>query len=884
MGDSERTHQTVPGNGKRPSSASRHGVTPGFDDEQDILSRLDSIVRTADGSGRSTPAVSERAFLGTGRDSVRQTPDGLDPMRQTPAGSKLVMQTPEGRDSARQTPEIRNSVKESADGRDSARQTPDGRDYARQTPDGRNSARQTPDGRNSARQTPDGRDSARQTPDARNSVRETPDGGNSFQQIPEGGYSSRQTPDGGNSFRQVPDGGYSARQTPDGRTSDWQSADMGDSARQTPDGRYAVSQTPDGGNSVRETPDGRSSARQTPEAGSSFRQTPDGRDSARQTPDFANAIGARDLEKVIQGSGRLTPANKVTAEELVRGVAARQTPEPVAVERQASHRELQPERGTFGAQESGRSSPALTNRSVVAMGPVSARQTPIPAAVEKPEGMLSSVKSIVSSFESGVKDGAERPSQPAKASLEFGDVQTGLSMNNPMFDSEEIEDVEVSSPKPGAVKGFSGDTPRTPVETPGRRIADRTSGGGVANTTPLPSGRANGTPWSGSPQVTSASLQSDEEVFSRLDSIVRSVGEPSSAAQSRPGSARMGPREEPIESDEMEEEIQSEAEEEWTSQKATAGAGRGRPTSAAPSKKSPQLSARSEKSAASSRPSSASKPADATTEAHPSQSRPSADVTRRSNDVTPRQGREDSWSPPVVRRPSGALGNYAPADEYADDDFEGGAEEEIVEDDGPETPEDQAPPRVLNRSVQEIPRENPDGSGSEAALPVRNFGPRPASAYGPRGTSSSAGNVPRNWGASPSDASTSGSRDEGPGQGVESEGAGRGGVVTSSAFANGFDNRPWSAGSAPGMGLHSGSLDGDFDRRSVDLGPVRLAKTGSFGSRGGSRGSGMSKDEFRVHFENAEPAVRCLFPVMFFVLIIELCAQNLMMGRVQGGP
>ncbi|GAQ86392.1 hypothetical protein KFL_002860160 [Klebsormidium nitens] len=779
MGDSEPAHQTVSGNVKRPSSASRRGVTPGFDDEHEILSRLDSIIRTADGSGRSTPAMSERGLPAAGRDSVKQTPDGLGPIKQTPAGGNTV------------------------------------------------------------RQFPDERDSARQTPDGRNSVRETPDGGDSF--------------------RQTPDGDFLARQTRDGRTSTRQTADQRDSARQTPDGRYPVNQTSEGGNSPRQTPNYRNSA---PDGGSSFRKAPDGRDSARQTDDIADAIRAKDLEKNTEGSGRLTPAHKAETGVPFGGVSVKQTPEPVAVERQASHRELQAERGIFGAPESGRSSPALTDRSAVETRQASARQSPVPAAINKPEGMLHSVKSIVRGIENGVREEGEKPSQPAQGPLAFGD-RSGLSMDNPMFDLEEIEDVEVSSPKMVGVKGFRGETPRTPaeVETPGRGSAGQTSGGRTSNTTPLPSGRANGTPRSGSPQVTSArqlmtsaSLASDEEVFSRLDSIVRSVGEPGSAAHSRPASARMGPREEPEEIDEMEEELPSDAEKEWTTQKATAG---GRPSSALPSRKStPQMSARSEQSPVSSRPASARKPSDAAAKTASSQqakNRPSADVSHRSNDVTPRQESEGVWSPPVVRRPSGALGNYPPADDYADD-FEGGAEEEIVEDDGPETPEDQAPPRVLNRSVQEIPRENADASGSEAALPVRNFGPRPASAYGPRGTSSSAGNFVRSWGATPSDASTSGSRDEVPDRGVDSEGMGRGGVVTSSAFANGFDNRPWSAGSAPGMGLHSGSLDGDFDRRSVDLGPVRLAKTGSFGSRGGSKGSGMSKDEFRVHFENAEPA------------------------------
>lgn len=190
---------------------------------------------------------------------------------------------------------------------------------------------------------------------------------------------------------------------------------------------------------------------------------------------------------------------------------------------------------------------------------------------------------------------------------------------------------------------------------------------------------------------------------------------------------------------------------------------------------------------------------------------------------------------------------------------------QIVEDDGPETPEDQGTPRVLNRSVQEIPRESADrGAGQEANLPVRNFGPRPASAYGPRGSAPSAGGFARrevNWGETPGEASTSGSpNNQG---GLPKAGNGGGG----SGFANGFDNRPWSAGSAPGTGLHSGALDGDFDRRSVDLGPVRLAKTGSFGSRGGSKGSGMSKEEFRVHFENAEPAVRAsMFDIKAFVI------------------
>ena len=638
MGDSERSSQTAPSNPKRPSTASRRGGTPGLNDEEAILSRIESMVRTAEGSGRSTPAISERGVVTPVKNSFRQTPEPVATVR----------------------------------------------------------------------------------------------------------------------------------------------------------------------------------------------------------------AGVDGLEGSDGKSGRLTPADNGNAKALFEGGSFKQTPAPMVVDRHLFGAKGE----VSGTMDSGRSSPAMTNRNMAELGQSSAEQSPSnPAVAGRPEGMLSSVKSLVRGYENGFESNAENLSQPARKVPALPDMPKGLSLDNPMFDVEESLDLdfEMSSPKPANGNGFRSEPPRTPVE---KETVSWGSPNGATSSraTPLPSGRSNGTPRSNSPQltsgrpiVTSASPQGDEEVFSRLDSIVRSIAEGSSAVSSRQHSARPTAEEEfeggPEE--ELEEEVASDTDSsdvQRPNQKMTAGGmGGARPSSAVSSRRStPQLTARSEQSVASSRPASARLPSDAATKSYPL---PPANVSRPSHDATPRRESEGAWSPPAVSRPSGALGNYPPADDYADD-FEGGAEEEIVEDDGPETPEDQAPPRVLNRSVQEIPRDsNPDGSGPEAPLPPRNFGPRPASAYGPRGTSAFAGNSARrevNWG----DASTSESRDEGSGEGDVA--GSRGPVATGSAF----DNRPWSAGSAPGTGLHSGSLDGDFDRRSVDLGPVRLAKTGSFGSRGRRRGTACPKTSF----------------------------------------
>jgi hypothetical protein len=78
MGDSERLNQKAPSNLEKPSSASRRYETPGLDDEKEIHSQMDSILRSAEGSGRSTPAVTDRTQPASGRSPVRQTPEVPD--------------------------------------------------------------------------------------------------------------------------------------------------------------------------------------------------------------------------------------------------------------------------------------------------------------------------------------------------------------------------------------------------------------------------------------------------------------------------------------------------------------------------------------------------------------------------------------------------------------------------------------------------------------------------------------------------------------------------------------------------------------------------------------------------------------------------------------
>jgi hypothetical protein len=271
MGDSERLHQNAPSNLEKPSSASRRYVTPGLDDEKEILSRMDSILRNAEGSGRSTPAVTDGTQPASSRSSVRQTqevPEWPD-MRDSHFNNALYgdggsgTSTPLASDRGEKWPE--SGVKQTPE--------PVDMDYPSARSDARpESVLRRPEG--SGRSTPA---TDRAKPRMESSVRQTPEPS-------EMDYPSAESTARLDNLVQKPEG--SGRSTP---ATDRAKPQMESSSRQTPEPAKGQLPTERGNARLDSSARGwEGSGRSTP-ATADRAAAASGRSSARQTPDLKAA-------------------------------------------------------------------------------------------------------------------------------------------------------------------------------------------------------------------------------------------------------------------------------------------------------------------------------------------------------------------------------------------------------------------------------------------------------------------------------------------------------------------------------------------------------------------------------------------------------------------